>query len=535
MVDCARFRAAPKAATRSALEQWPPAASGHWLPLQSEVPGLRNTKPPLLFWQGIVSTDHGRAWALWNLRYPCVIYTLLTATMVFLLAWKCSRSLVHGVVGALAYLAFYSTYRYGRPFLTNSPETFWLTLPFSILLFWKEAWSARWLPPLLGMFVGLGLLYKSFALVIPVGLGLCGWFLHRRDYRIGEFLRADAWKLIVIIGVSLGMFASWFALDPNPESVWSEFVMHENAGKFAAPSYLGQLLWGGSSIWTMILGVPANAGLLALPVAAMMGEAIRNRRRLSEHEKLLWIWLLALIVAFSLPSQRSARYLITAMPALAVLCALTWDRLGRGWFVATLAVCLMGLALLAYEAFELRQAIAPGDLYSVLYWLLLLAASGFCLWAMWIPALTRPGSPVAVLLVFLAMAGFLLPFDGARGHFSAEALREVAGRDVWVPSDFQASYEGYRFMLPTARIRSYPATHDQNAEELARRYPLFTVRAPLGAAACSDCRVLGERLDLRGRLSAADIRAILRGAIFQTVFLKEMLVASTMPIERGIK
>ena len=30
------------------------AESGHWLPLQSTLDHMRNTKPPLLFWQGIL-------------------------------------------------------------------------------------------------------------------------------------------------------------------------------------------------------------------------------------------------------------------------------------------------------------------------------------------------------------------------------------------------------------------------------------------------------------------------------------------------
>ena len=30
-----------------------------WLPLQG-IPGMRNTKPPLLFWQGLLSTDWGK-------------------------------------------------------------------------------------------------------------------------------------------------------------------------------------------------------------------------------------------------------------------------------------------------------------------------------------------------------------------------------------------------------------------------------------------------------------------------------------------
>src|SRR5260370_32854710 len=66
------------------------ASSGELLPLRSELPNMRNTKPPLLFWQGIVSTNWGRDWTLWRLRYPSLVYTLLTALLVFLLALELS-------------------------------------------------------------------------------------------------------------------------------------------------------------------------------------------------------------------------------------------------------------------------------------------------------------------------------------------------------------------------------------------------------------------------------------------------------------
>ena len=62
------------------------AESGHWLPLQSELDYGRNFKPPMMFWHAIVATDWGQQWDLWHLRYPSVIYTLLTSLLVFLLA-----------------------------------------------------------------------------------------------------------------------------------------------------------------------------------------------------------------------------------------------------------------------------------------------------------------------------------------------------------------------------------------------------------------------------------------------------------------
>src|SRR5262245_56835957 len=157
------------------------AASGGWLPLQSELPEFRNTKPPMLFWQGIVSTSWGADWSLWALRWPSVIYTLLTAAMAFVLGWRLSGKLDTGFVALLTFLAFFSTYRYGRPFLTDAPSVFWLFVPcFAALLGRDKLLDSRvMMPLLLGVFTGIGLLYKSFALLLPVGVWFAWMYLRR--------------------------------------------------------------------------------------------------------------------------------------------------------------------------------------------------------------------------------------------------------------------------------------------------------------------------------------------------------------------
>lgn len=512
------------------------AASGHFLPLQSELFEMRNTKPPLLFWQGIVSTNWGGDWTLWHLRYPSVIYTLLTALLVFLLGWRLSREPAKGFVGALAFLAFFSTYRFGRPFLTNPPEVFWLFLPFFILLYWRStAFASRWVPLVLGAVIGIGLLYKSFALLLPVGLGLAWWYLRQRHYRMAGFLREDVWRLALVALIALAIFSLWFILDPQPQAIWQEFVVKENAGKFDPHSagYFAKLLWGSSSVWVLALGYPLNAGLLAFPVLGLMVGALRRPAQLSDAEKMLWIWLLVMLVVFSLPSQRSSRYLLAAMPALAVLCALGWERIARAWFVLTLIFAALVVAGLGYLSWRLQGELPAVDLYPALYWLLLAATLAFVLLALLRPALTRPASSVAVLLVFLALAAFLRPFDGALGNYSGETQGRVAGRKVWVPYDFNAKYELYRFLLPGADIAGYREERAPDVAELARRYPLFAVRVPLGAAPCAGCRVLGERLDLRGRHSSAELAEILRGKVFENLFLKEMLIESSAPGAAG--
>ncbi len=326
------------------------AANGHWLPLQSELRELRYTKPPLLFWQGITSTDWGADWSLWSLRWPSVIYTLLTAAMAFVLGWRLSGRLEPGFVALLTFLAFFSTYRYGRPFLTDSPSVFWLFLPCVIALVGRDRIldSRVGIPFVLGTLTGIGLLYKSFALLLPVGLWFAWSYLRRRRYDLATFLTRDASKLVILGVVALAIFSLWFLLDPDPRAIVTEFVFEENAGKFTAQGgYIRNFFWGASSIWRLVVSYPINAGLLMFPIMALFAMSFRRRAQLSDDETLLWMWIVTLFIVFSLPSQRDERYLLPAMPALAVLAALNWERISRHAFTASLAAT--GIATFALD------------------------------------------------------------------------------------------------------------------------------------------------------------------------------------------
>jgi hypothetical protein len=510
------------------------AGSDKLLPLQSQLDHMRNTKPPLLFWQGITSTDWGKNWTLWNLRYPSVIYTLLTATMLFMLGVKFTSKLETGFVAALTFLAFFSTYRFGRPFLTNPPEVFWIFLPYFMLLYQRQAFASRWLIPLLlGISIGIGFLYKSFALGLPVTLGLAAWYLHQRQYRFGAFLKHDALKVVITLSVAVALFSMWFVLDPDPLAVWNEFVVGENVGKFDphGPGYLQNLLWGGSSIWSYALAFLTNPGLLTLPVVALFFVAYRRRRQLSNEEKLLWIWIAAMLLSFALPSQRSGRYLLAAMPALALLCALNWQHISRKAFVASLALAAILIAGIAYLAMRLQAGMPEMQLYPPLFWLLIAGAGILTLLAIVVPALTRSCVSVVALLALLCFAAFLRPFDGALGNYSSEAQRYASGKDVGVPCNFRAMDEGYRFMLPGAEIRGYNEDQNLAASELATRYPVFAVQLALNDrtqnGGCAECKVVGQRLDIRGRQSSVELKEMfLHGKVFEHLFVREILMES---------
>ena len=506
------------------------AASGHWLPLQSELQDFRNTKPPLLFWQGITSTQWAFDWSLWNLRWPSVIYTLLTAGMVFVLGWKLSGHVETGFLAMLTFLAFFSTYRYGRPFLTDSPSVFWLFVPCFALLLWRQRIleSRLVMPLLLGTFTGIGLLYKSFALLLPVGLWLAWAHLRRRRYDFSTFLTRDAGKVVILGIVALAIFSLWFLLDPDPRAIVTKFVLEENAGKFAAQGgYLKSFFWGASSIWRLVVSYPINAGLLMFPVIGLFYVSFTRRTQLSDEETLLWMWVLTLFVVFSLPSQRDERYLLPAMPALAVLAALNWERISRQAFAASLVVTGVGVLLMIHLSFELQHSAGP--LYPVGYWVLLSATLIVVSTALAVSRLTRPLVNVAVLLGFLSFAAFFRPFDGARGTYGADVQALVKGRTVWVPTNFAAREEGHRFLLPGAEVRGYPLDSNLTAADLATRYPIFAVRVPMSAPNVGVGRVLGERLDIATRHTSAQIVEMLGGKVFEYLFVREFLIEVTNP------
>ena len=507
------------------------AESGHLLPLQSTLENMRNTKPPMLFWQGVLSTYWGQEWTLWHLRYPNVLYTLATAVLVGLLGWKCGqRKIRTGLLAAVLWLAFFSTYRFGRPFLTNAGEIFWLFLPFFLLLYQgKKAFDSAWgVPFIMGISIGIGLLYKSFALLLPVGLGLAFWYWRCRHYRPGEFLKRDVYKLILIALLSLGIFALWFALDPDPQAIWNEFVIGENAGKFDphGPSYLAKMFWGDGSIWVLATGYALNAGLLAVVVIATMVLALWRVFRhndLSDDEKYLWWWVLILFAVFCFPSQRSSRYLLEAMPAFAVLIALVWFRLSRWILFITTLICTVAIAAIGYLGWLLQHDVGQ-PIYSTTLAVVLVIVLATLALTLLIPRLLPWLTLPAVFAAYLALTGFLGVFDGPKGRYSIATQKQVVGQTVWVPYNFNAAYEQYQFLLPGANIRGYRDDAGIPLHILRERYPLLIIQQPLDKPACSDCRVLGERLELRGRQSDDEIKAMLHGAVAQHLFLRETLI-----------
>ncbi|QWD65289.1 glycosyltransferase family 39 protein [Polynucleobacter sp. MWH-Aus1W21] len=512
------------------------ADSGQWLPLQSEMEGIKNTKPPLIFWQGIASTNWASDWTLAHLRWPSVLYTGLTAFFLFLAVRRFSGKTQTGLLAALVWLSFFATYRYGRPFLADPPEVFWISLPFFVILYWgKNAFESKFFFPLVaGICFGFALFAKSFAYIVPATLALGLYYWRWRQWSIPQLVIRDLYKLILIVVLALGVFAIWFALDPYPEAVWMEFVLGENAGKFAArqSSYIMDLLHGGDSIWFLLATTIANAGLFSFVLISTLMQCWRARRFLALEEVLLLLLVAAFFIVFSFPSQRSGRYLLPVMPAFAALIALYWDKLPFWGFRIALLLQLLVISLLIWIGGNLHFSQLMGAAgqwaYSYCHWILMAASLLVVLVGLFRHGQTKVLALAACFLVYCALTSSLSPLEGRLGHYSTETIAQTQGKDVWIPCDYRAKDEEYRLLLPGVKLHGYLAKDAADINGLTAKYPLVAVHAPLGVVPtlCESCQIVGQRMEMRARHSNEEIAEMLAGQISKHLFVNEYLIAT---------
>ena len=506
------------------------ATTGHWLPLQP-AEGLGVTKPPLLFWQGLVASNWGQDWELWRFRLPIVGYTFLTALMVFWFTRRVSGDTESAAIAGVAFLAFTSVFHHGRPFITNLPEVFFLSLTYFLLLRYREFSFSRnyafWIG--LGVLVGLAAWVRSIFLLAPTGLALCIYLLWQRQWRLAEFIKHDALRLTAFTLTVLAVFGLWFVIDPNPQAIFREFLLGENISKLKTEGYWKNFFSGPYTVFPVWFGIFRNAGFLALPLLYVSIVSLRRWRQLRHEEYALWIWVLAFITVFTVPAQRQDSYVMAAMPGIAVILGLHWREIPSGWFrlfVLPLLAIMLGLA---YLMISIAQQVLPADSYS--YWHYLTPFAGIALallslvYSKWAPRLLIP----LIFIAFLSLASVVSPFEGPLGRFDAQTINAVQGKTVYVPSNFRAQYERYRFLLPGAEIRSYDYGDDASRDRLLAEGELVVTDFPPQSGNFGAYQVLGKRLTVRNRMPQEDIALVLRERRMDLLFRQELLLQGKHP------
>jgi hypothetical protein len=253
---------------------------------------------------------------------------------------------------------------------------------------------------------------------------------------------------------------------------------------------------------------------------------------LTIEESLLLLMVIAFFLVFSLPSQRSGRYLLPVMPALAALVALHWDRLPLWGFRIALILQILMLAALSWLGSQLQLSVLMNEVgswtYSYGHWLLMGGATLLVLAGLLKKDLCKTAALASCFLSYCALTSSLSPLEGQLGRYSPAVIAQVQDKDLWIPCDYRAKDEEYRLLLPGSRLHGYLASDAGEIAQLSASYPLVLVQAPLGVkpVVCESCQILGQRMEMRARHSNEEIIEMLKGRIAEHLFVNEFLVAT---------
>jgi 4-amino-4-deoxy-L-arabinose transferase-like glycosyltransferase len=501
------------------------AATNHWLPLQPSE-GLGVTKPPLLFWHGLIASNWGQDWELWRFRLPIVAYTFLSALMVFLFTRRITGDTESAAIAGVAFLGFTSIFHHGRPYITNLPEVFFLSLTYFVFLIYKGNHLGRkytfWIG--LGVLVGLAAWVRSIFLIAPVGLALSIYLLWQRQWRIIDFIKNDAPRLTVFTITVLAVFGLWFVIDPNPEAIYREFLLGENVSKLKIDGYWSNFFSGPYPVFQVWFGIFRNAGFLALPLLYVFILSIKRWAEIKHEEKALWIWILAFIIVFTVPAQRQDSYVLATMPAVAVILGMHWREIPQAWFYIFVLPLLAIFIGMAYLMIPISQQVLPVGAYATWHYLVPFSGIGIALFSLtykrWAPHLFIP----LIFLAYLSLASVMAPFESALGHYDAATIKETSGKTVYVPTNFKSQYEHYHFLLPGAVIRSYDYDDDLTRDRLLSEGEIVVANFAPEERNFGPWQILGKRLALRNRMPEKDIKPVLFERHMSLLFRQELIL-----------
>ena len=373
--------------------------SGDWLtPRLDGLPFFH--KPPLLYWLEAVSMQMFGA-TPWAARSVVAMH----ACLMWGLMWHCVRHFADAVTArraawmlgsSLAFLVGGQYVNHDMMVATWMGVAIWC---FARALLHPEGVHANWAR---AGFVAcaLGVLSKGLIGLLLPGLVLTLWVSWTWQWR-------KVWALPWVSGVLLFMAVAlpWFVLaaQVHPDMLAYMFGTHQ-FGRYTATTFNNAHPWWFYGVAVVVLLFPwvffaaadgwqrvqAHArhkllGKAPSPPAAsgdMLGRVALNQ---GPWISLCWIWILAILVFFSIPNSKLIGYALPVIPPLAVLAAVWWQQhwATRAWGRHVFAV-LVGLALAlalaanfvaarytqkrssADVATELGCLIKPGDVVAVL-------------------------------------------------------------------------------------------------------------------------------------------------------------------------
>ncbi len=331
---------------------WEMLTSGDWLvPRLDGMPFFH--KPPLFYWLSALSLSVFGAHEL-PARAASLLAAIAAAAGLYLFSRRYRNSQVAtlAVVILLTQPIFYAGAQFANlDMLVAGLISLTILAGADAVLRLEKGLPHR--PALTRMYAlaALGVLAKGLiGMVLPAGVLFC-WLLWRRSWRlIAAMLWLPGFLLLVVIALP------WFLwMQHSYPGFFDYFVVYHHFRRFSETGFNNPV-----AFWFYVPLI----FLGALPWSPWLARILNQTRQMNagsgDLRSLMVIWLVLIVVFFSLPSSKLIGYILPAIPPFAYLIAeafslwLHRDRLrAQRWYAGTL-----GLAVLACVALVIGVALA---------------------------------------------------------------------------------------------------------------------------------------------------------------------------------
>ena len=327
--------------------------SGDWI-----IPHLNGLayieKPPLQYWATAAAL---RVFGLgeFGARFYTALCALATLVVVWVTAeglWQSAAALraTAGLAGMVLFVVL------GQLLTLDMSLTFYMTLSLGGFLLAQRRGppgERRWML-IAWIATGLGVLTKGLVAAAIPAAALVLYSLYSRDF--------TPWRRLHLpLGLALFLAITvpwhWLAAQRLPDFLQFFFV-HEHVARYLTPSADRE------EAWWFFAAVFVLGSIPWLP-AALHAVAVGWRRRTPRGEfdpsLFLWIWVVFVLLFFSLSDSKLIPYILPAMPALALLIAARPADARRGdVLLSALGTMLAAVALLAASFYGPRM-MTPTD------------------------------------------------------------------------------------------------------------------------------------------------------------------------------
>ena len=396
-------------------------------------------KPILYFWLARAASLMVGEISELSLRTPSAVAGVASVLLTYLLVLPYAgrrRALIAAALFATLYQVFWASRSVQMDILVLA-TTLGAVLPLTRMLDFGMSPARAWI--LTGVAAGVGFIAKGPVTWILPGLIILFYALSQRKlHLLWSRWIAAAGAVAILIGAPWYV-ALWLSQDTGflyEVLVRQNFSRFVNAWDHDRPWwYYFTYLWTDYAPWSWLLP------------AALLNRADAERER--SLERLSWIWILAVVIFFSLADSKRAPYILPIAPAVAVLAASVFDRwstralLPRARIAASVAFLSMIAVLLGSGVFGVfYSAGAPAALrwHTLLLGLFFLVSGGLLGWLafhrrtrQWLPSAL---SVVIVAFYVLAVAEILPAVDAVKSprDFSAAMADTVDASDGAVVS-----------------------------------------------------------------------------------------------------